>query len=146
MRSSRLVLPVLCVLVPIAVAVACGTPPETKTPTPIASTTTTTTAVAPMTSTSTMASTTASAVASTPPRIVGVDDAALDKSVDPCTDFYEYACGGWMKATPIPEDQPAWMRSFNVIQERNEKMLRDVLEKDAKSPPADQAYSKAIGD
>lgn len=92
----------------------------------------------------------ASPVASVPPpaasALLGVDEAAMDPSVNACEDFYEYACGGWMKATPIPEDEARWMRSFNVIQERNETRLRDILTAYAKEPPASQAYAKALGD
>src|SRR4051812_29214919 len=64
--------------------------------------------------------------AATPPgaALASVDEAALDPSAAPCTDLYQYACGGWLKATPIPEDRPAWSRSFDTIMERNETELR----------------------
>jgi endothelin-converting enzyme/putative endopeptidase len=79
-------------------------------------------------------------------KLFGVDEAALDKSVDPCTDFYEYACGGWIKATPIPEDRPAWSRGFSVLDEENEKKLRAILDGYAAGQNSTDAYASKVAD
>ena len=49
---------------------------------------------------------------------------ALDRSVNPCVDFYRFACGGWEKQTQIPSDKPRWSRSFSEIHKRNIEDLR----------------------
>jgi putative endopeptidase len=69
------------------------------------------------------------------------DPAAIDKTADPCTDFYQYSCGNWVKNNPIPGDQVRWMRSFSVLGERNRYLLwkeLDAAATDPKTPLAKQ--------
>jgi endothelin-converting enzyme/putative endopeptidase len=75
-----------------------------------------------------------------------VDKAAMDPTASPCDDFYQYACGGWINATQIPGDEASWYRSFSVIVERNEQILREILEGYAKGENASDPYAKALGD
>jgi putative endopeptidase len=64
------------------------------------------------------------------------DLSAIDKTADPCTDFFQYACGNWRKANPIPSDQVRWGR-FNELNEHNRYLLYTDLKKAADAPKSD---------
>src|SRR3989442_1770845 len=79
------------------------------------------------------AATPVSAPTSEPKKPVSFDLSAIDKTADPCTDFYTYACGNWKKNNPIPDDQVRWGR-FNELAERNNYLLYADLKAAADAP------------
>jgi putative endopeptidase len=92
---------------------------------------------------SNLATAAADDAAPTPPKAVhSLDLTAIDKSADPCTNFYQYACGNWIKDNPVPADQTRWARSFSLVQERNRYLLWQQLDSAAKGPksPLEKKY------
>jgi putative endopeptidase len=61
----------------------------------------------------------------------GVDLSAMDRTVNPCQDFYKFACGNWMKENPIPTQYAVWGR-FQQLADRNQEILHQILEDSAK--------------
>jgi putative endopeptidase len=79
----------------------------------------------------------------TRPKSFDID--AMDKAVDPCTDFYVYSCGTWRKKNPIPPDQARWGR-FNELAEYNRQVLHEILEKASANDPKRSPVMQKIGD
>ena len=74
-----------------------------------------------------------------------LDLTSMDHTIPPCDDFYHYACGGWIKNNPIPEDQGSW-DVYSKLTLDNEKYLRDLLEEAAKPTASRKATQQKIGD
>ena len=62
-----------------------------------------------------------------PRAATSVEADALDRKADPCADFYQFACGGWIAKNPLPPDQSRYGR-FTEVQDRNFTILRRILE------------------
>ena len=73
-----------------------------------------------------------------------LDVTSLDRTVDPCVDFYKFTCGGWMKNNPIPADQAAWS-VYAKLANDNQQFLWGVLEEDAKLTKR-TAVQQKVGD
>jgi putative endopeptidase len=78
-------------------------------------------------------------------QIKAFDLSRMDTSVDACEDFYQYANGGWMKNTQIPASQARW-GSFNILNENNNKMLKEILDAAAQAKAGEGTSLQMIGD
>ena len=74
-----------------------------------------------------------------------LDSSFMDRTVDPCVDFYAYSCAGWIRKNPIPPDQASW-GTYSKLEDDNRAQLRSILEEAAKAGPSRDAVTQKIGD
>src|SRR5512137_2522587 len=79
------------------------------------------------------------------PYTPSLDLPSMDKAANPCVDFYQYSCGGWMKANPIPPDQAAWS-VYAKLEQDNEQYLWGILQEAARPEAARSPVQQKIGD
>jgi putative endopeptidase len=74
-----------------------------------------------------------------------LDINSMDRSIDPCVDFFAYSCGGWIKNNPIPPDQASW-DTYSKMEDENRERLRGILEAAAQPDSNRSAVTQKIGD
>ena len=70
-----------------------------------------------------------------------LDVAGIDKSIDPCTDFYRFTNRAWLESTKIPDDRTSW-GTFAVIDQRNEKILEAAFKEALAAPLPPESTAK----
>jgi endothelin-converting enzyme/putative endopeptidase len=79
------------------------------------------------------------------PYTPSLDGRFIDRSVNPCVDFYKFACGNWIKQNPIPADQSRW-DVYAKLTVDNQKYLWGILEEASKPSAGRTANQQKIGD
>ena len=79
------------------------------------------------------------------PKLEHFDPNMVDKTLDPCQDFYQFVCGKWNAAHPIPADQVAW-GTGSGLSYSNENVLREAMEKASSESKGRSDFEQKIGD
>ena len=79
------------------------------------------------------------------PYTPGLDASAMDTTANPCEDFYQYTCGGWMKNNPIPADQSRWS-VYGKLYQDNQRFLWGILDTLSRKTAGNTANQQKIGD
>ena len=79
------------------------------------------------------------------PYTPSLDLPSMDRSVDPCNNFYRYTCGGWIKNNPIPSDQARW-DVYAKLGDENTRFLWALLVEASKPSPTRTPVEQEIGD
>ena len=83
--------------------------------------------------------------AATPAGDAGIRIENLDKTADPAVDFYQYACGGWMKTHPLTGEYSRF-GSFDMLAENNREQLKSLIEEIAGRKNEPGTVAQKIGD
>ena len=75
----------------------------------------------------------------------GLDPGSMDRNADPCVDFYQYSCGGWIRKNPIPADQAKW-EVYSKLNQDNQRFLWGILDEESKKKAGRNASQQKIGD
>ena len=79
------------------------------------------------------------------PYAPGLDPTAMDREADPCEDFFQYSCGGWIERNPIPPDKASW-DVYSKLNEDNLQYLWGILEQASDPARPRDATQTQIGD